>query len=94
MYARSTLLSFLSLLVVALSSFNSAQAAMAQGDMNFTRDWIVQVSCTLSLLLTKRNMRGEKKTDLSKFFLISTIEVRTRLPKFSVKGSEALVSIT
>ncbi|GAA5955945.1 hypothetical protein JCM3765_000050 [Sporobolomyces pararoseus] len=42
MYARSTLLSLLSLLVVALSSSNSAQAAMAQGDMNFARDWIIQ----------------------------------------------------
>ncbi|GAA5879119.1 hypothetical protein JCM16303_001305 [Sporobolomyces ruberrimus] len=42
MFTRSALLSLLSLLVLALSSLHSAQAAMAQGDMNFTRDWIVQ----------------------------------------------------
>lgn len=44
MFARSSS-SLLAFLLVALAStLQVAQAAMAQGDMNFTRDWIIKVT--------------------------------------------------
>ncbi|GAA6015435.1 hypothetical protein JCM11491_000431 [Sporobolomyces phaffii] len=42
MFTRSTFPSLFSLIVLALSALGTARAAMSQGSMNFTRDWIVQ----------------------------------------------------
>ncbi|GAA5856049.1 hypothetical protein JCM5353_004565 [Sporobolomyces roseus] len=57
MFARSSS-SLLAFLLVALAStLQVAQAAMAQGDMNFTRDWIIkydQTSYTSTEVFCKR----------------------------------------